>query len=444
MIRLIRTVCATAVLAAPFGIGLLAPDSGWSGIRTAVAEEDERETRKTPALREASYKRLTEAQELIDAKDLQGAIEVLRKMGEARGMNAYELASMENMKAFIGFSMEDYPMAIRAYEAVLSYRPEIPMGLELATLYALGQLYFVQEDYTKAITYLEQWFDAADNPGPQPYIFLAQAYYQLQQYRRVPEVVEQAMAVARERDQEVKENWWLLMRAGYYELEDWDKVIEILEVLVRDFPKKDYWVQLSGLYGQEGEVKKQVATIWTAYIQGYLNQQREIMNVAGLLLQEEVPYWAARILEAEIGKDVVEASSSNLQMLAQAWQLAQEVDRAIPVYQQAARKSDEGELYFRLAQLYLDKDQCSDAIEAADSAISKGGLSNGAQVRLVKGMCEFELKRYAAALETFSEGQRIARREDLDIDLRSLNNWRRYVENEKARSEELSRSQAQL
>lgn len=443
MIRLIRATCAVAVIAVPFGIGMVTPDSSWSGIRPAAAEEKERETRKTPALREASYKRLTEAQELIDAKDLQGALAVLNEMGQARGMNAYELASMENMKAFIGFSMEDYPMAIRAYEAVLSYRPEIPMGLELATLYALGQLYFVQEDYERAIQYLEQWFAAADNPGPQPYIFLAQAYYQLERYAQVPVVVQQAMDVARERDQEVQENWWLLMRAGYYELEDWDKVIEILEVLVRDFPKKDYWVQLSGLYGQENELKKQVATIWTAYIQGYLNQEREIMNVAGLLLQEEVPYWAARILEAEIEKEVVEDSSKNLQMLAQAWQLAQEVDRAIPVYREAARKADEGELYFRLAQLYLDKDQCEEAIEAADNAISKGGLSNGAQVRLVKGMCQFNLNRYAAALETFSEGQRIARREDFEVDLRSLNNWRRYVENEKARSEELARSQAQ-
>ncbi|HSG90810.1 MAG TPA: tetratricopeptide repeat protein [Pseudomonadales bacterium] len=444
-IRSIRAALFAALLATPFAIGLVAPGSALSGIPAAsAAEEKERETRKTPALREASYKKLSEAQELIDLKDYQGALAVLVDMSESRGMNPYETASMQNMNAFIYFSMEDYPGAIRSYEAVLAQRPEIPLALEQSTLYALGQLYFVQEQYQKAIDYLEQWFEVADNPGPQPFIFMAQAYYQMQDYARVPSVVQQAMDVAVSREQDIQENWWLLSRAAYYELENWDKVIEILEILVRDYPKKDYWIQLSGLYGQEGMQKKQVATIWVAYVQGYLEAEREYMNVAGLMLQEEVPYYAARILDEGMDKGIVEDTAKNLQMLAQAWQLAQEVDKAIPVYQKAAAKSDEGELYFRLAQLYLDKDDCEDAIEASSKALDKGKLKNEAQVHLVKGMCEFNLKKYNDALASFSKGQVIARREESELDLKSLNNWRRYVENEKSRDEELRRSSAQL
>jgi tetratricopeptide (TPR) repeat protein len=406
----------------------------------AVAEEREQETRKTPALTERAYKKLAEAQELIDAKDYAGALEVLREMGEQRGMNAYELASKDNMRAFVAFSMEDYGLAIEAYEGVLSFRPEIPLALEQSALYALGQLNFVEEDYARALRYLDEWFQVAENPNPQAYIFKAQALYQLQRYADIPPVVYEAMDEARERDMEINENWWLLIRAAYYELEDWPKVLEILEVLVAEFPKKDYWVQLSGIYGQEGMGKKQVAAIWAAYIQGFLDQEREIMNVAGLLLQEEVPYYAATILERELDKGVVEDTAKNLQMLGQAWQLAQEADKAIPVYRRAAAKSDEGELYFRLAQLYLDKDQCEQSVEASQNALDKGGLKNEAQVLLVKGMCQFELKEYAAAIETFSRGQRIARRDGFDTDLRALNNWKRYVENESARAQELARS----
>lgn len=408
-------------------------------IGASVAAE-EQETRKTPALTERAYKKLAEAQELIDAKDYAGALEVLREMGEARGMNAYELASKDNMRAFVAFSIEDYGLAIDAYEGVLSYRPEIPLALEQSALYALGQLNFVEENYEKALGYLNEWFTVADNPSPQAFIFKAQALYQMQRFAEIPPVVYEAMDSARARDQEIDENWWLLIRAAYYELEEWPKVLEILEILVTNYPKKDYWVQLSGIYGQEGMGKKQVATIWAAYMQGYLEQEREIMNVAGLLLQEEVPYYAATILEREMESGIVEPTAKNLQMLGQAWQLSQEVDKAIPVYMQAAAKSDEGELYFRLAQLYLDKDQCADSVEAASNALDKGGLKNEAQVLLVKGMCQFELKEYAAALETFSRGQRIARSEGFDTDLRALNNWKRYVENESARARELARS----
>jgi tetratricopeptide (TPR) repeat protein len=137
---------------------------------------------------------------------------------------------------------------------------------------------------------------------------------------------------------------------------------------------------------------------------------------------------------------VVENTAKNLQQLAQAWQLAQEVDRAIPVYQEASRKSDDGELAFRLAQLYLDKDQCEPSIEAANRALDKGGLKNEPQVLLVKGMCQFNLDRHDEALETFNRGQRIARRNDNETELKSLDQWKRYVENEKSRNEQLARS----
>ena len=112
-----------------------------------AAEEKKRETRRTPALREATYKRLAEAQELVDLKDYAGADQVLVDLLERRGLNAYEIASAYNMRAFVSFSNEDYPGAIAAYEGVLSQSPEIPEALEQSALYSLGQLYFVQEDY---------------------------------------------------------------------------------------------------------------------------------------------------------------------------------------------------------------------------------------------------------------------------------------------------------
>ncbi len=443
--RLVRPLAkgvALAVLGTALHSALPVPvASQLTLISAAQAEEEKkRETRRTPALREATYKRLAEAQELVDLKDYAGADQVLVELLERRGLNAYEIASAYNMRAFVSFSNEDYPGAIAAYEGVLTQSPEIPEALEQSALYSLGQLYFVQEDYVKAIDYLNRWFRVTENPGPQPYMFLAQAYYQLEDYKRVPEIVQQAMDVAVAREQEIKENWWLLSRAAYYELEDWNNVVRILEILVRDFPKKEYWIQLSGLYGQQEKGKAQIATIWTAYLQGLLDQEREILNVSGLLLQEEVPYFAAMILSESMDKEIVERNPKNLQMLGQAYQLAQEADKAIPVYKEAAQKSDEGELFYRLAQLYLDKDQCKNAVEASDSAMEKGGIDDKlADLQLVKGMCQFELKEYAAAIESFNRGIRATEDES---DLRSLRQWKRYVEGEKARDDELKRAAA--
>ena len=58
---------------------------------------------------------------------------------------------------------------------------------------------------------------------------LASAYYQIDQFKEVIAPVERAIEIARERDKPVEERWWLLLRAGYYELNNIEKVTEILE-----------------------------------------------------------------------------------------------------------------------------------------------------------------------------------------------------------------------
>ncbi len=406
-----------------------------------VSEEaEQRRTQRVPAMREQAFNRLSEAQEALDENDTAKALEALTRLEGQRGLNAYEAASMWNMRAYIHFSTDNYTRAIEAYERVLSFSPEVPLALELGTMYALGQLYFVQEDYQQAIHYLNRWFDLVETPSTQSYVFLAQAYYQLNDFRNVIPAVQSAMDLARQRGDEVRENWWLLKRAAYYEMENFAKVIEILEILVQDFPSKDYWVQLSGLYGQEGQQKKQIGAIWAAYMQGYLDQEREILNVAGLLQQEEAPYWAARIMERAIEDGVVESDRRNLQSLAQAWQMAQNLEKAIPVYHRAAERADDGELHYRLAQLYLDRDDCDNSIRSAERAIAAGGVDRAGQIYLIKGMCEYNLTRYDTALNTFAEGLRIARRDRAEQDISALTQWRNHVEREKRRQEQLARA----
>jgi len=431
-----------ALLALMAGLALLdplAPAVGVSAAAAAEEGEEERETRETPAMTERAYKKLSAAQEKIDEDAFPAALEALQEMQDLRGLNEYEKASMWNMYAFVYYQQEDYAKAIDAYKKVISTGGEkIPRGLEESTLYALGQLHFVQEEYGESVQWLQRWFDVAQNPGPRPFIFLAQAYYQLERYRDAIPVVETAMDVARERGQEVKENWWLLLRAMYFELEDWPNVIDVLETLVREFPEKEYYVQLSGIYGQEGDEEKQIATIWAAYIQGLLDKQQEFVNLSGLMVQGQVPYWGARILEHGLEQGVVEESTDHLRQLGQAYQLAQETDLAIPAYRRAAERSDNGELYYRIAQLYLDKDECEPAIEAADSALDKGGLDDKRDaVHVVKGMCQFNLNRLGNALETFRTARRIARNEGDDSTEKNAGQWITYIQNEQRRLEQM-------
>ena len=101
------------------------------------------------------------------------------------------------------------------------------------------------------------------------------------------------MAIANERGKEIKESWWLLLRVAYYEQGNIPKVVEILEVLVVNWPKKEYWTMLSGMYGELNKDKRQLAAYEAAYDQGLLTRSAEIVTLAQLLMQAEAGYKAS-------------------------------------------------------------------------------------------------------------------------------------------------------
>lgn len=437
--RITLLAAALALYAAP----PVLHEAGLRGVAVAAAEEDEpkRETRRVPSMSEATYKKLAEAQELVEAKDFAGAEAILNEMLERRSrLNGNEIGQVYNILGFVHFSNEDYPAAIRAYEQVLAQGEDVPEGLEVQTLYTLAQLSFVNEDYQKALDFMERWIQRADNPGAEPHIFMGQVYYQMNNFPAATQQIERGIEIARERQMPVKEEWWALLNFLYYEQEDWPNVLDSLEVLVRNYPKRDYWVRLAGIHAQLGNDKEALWTYEAADVAEYLTQQGDLTNYAGMLMQAEVPWRAARVLERGIEEEVIERTDETLLQLGQAWQLAQETDKAIPVLEQAAELSDEGKIYERLASLYLDSDEPQKCVRAAENALDKGGVRLEQSLHLVRGMCLAEMDERARAREAFVTCRTVARRDDDDNNRRICQQWINYLDNEAQREEALRRA----
>ncbi|MEQ8861418.1 MAG: tetratricopeptide repeat protein [Pseudomonadales bacterium] len=436
--RIIGLTCALALyLGAP-----LLHELGLAGVAAQAQEEpEERETRRVPSMSEATYKKLTEAQEAIDAKDLNTAKQVLNQMLERRDrLNGNEVGQVYNMLGFVYFSDENYPQAINAYRQVIAQGEDIPAGLEVTTLYTLAQLSFVNEDYQQALDYMETWISKATNPGAEPYIFMGQVYYQMEDYPAATRQIEKGIEVARERGVPLKEQWWALLNFLYYEQENWPRVLETLEILVRDFPKAEYWRRLAGIHGQQGNDEESLWTYEAADVAGFLERSSDYTNLAGLLMQAEVPFRAARVLERGIEAGVVDRTDRTLQSLGQAWQLSQEVDKAIPVYLEAAKLSDDGGIYERLASLYLDNDEYDDCVDAANGALDKGGLRNVQSMYVIRGMCQYNMDKMTDARKSFVECRSSSRRSDDDSNRRICQQWITHIDREVERAEQLRKA----
>ena len=410
--------------------------AGWCIVSPTHAQEGEKqqqETKRTGSMSEKTYKKLAEAQELADAEDYRGARRVLDDLKESPKLSPYELAQLYNFYGFIYYAEENYQQSIKSYETVLA-QPEIPQGLRDQTLYTLAQLYFTTENWQKAIDLVNQWLASAQNPGPEPYILLGSAYYSLERWKDMIQPIETAMRVARERDTKVKEQWYLLLRAAYYEMENYQEVKDILEILVVNWPKKEYWTQLSAMYGELKSERKQLAAYESAYDQDLLTRSAELVQLAQLFLQSQVPYKASRVLEKGFEAGTIEKKADNYRLLANALQLAAEDRKAIPALKTAAGMAGDGQLFVRLANSYLNVSEYDACIESARKGLDKGGLRREDNAYIVLGMCLFEKDQYEQAKKAFRSAARDKR------SAKTAGQWIQFIEREQERERQLEQS----
>jgi hypothetical protein len=416
--------------------GLLQGFTDQALVGVAFAQEKaekkkERKTKRTQAMNNKVYEKLTEAQEAVEAKNLNGALQILDKLKSGKKpLNDAEMANVLNMYAFIYYSREDYKNALKSYAQIIKL-PEAPEGTLIQARYSVAQLYFVTEDYAKGVDALLEWFKVTPNPTASAYMLLSQGYYQMKEYNLSLKNVETAIKMYKEKGKVPKENWYGLQRFLYYEKGNYKQVVKILNELLVHYPKKQYWMQLSGMYSELKNEKQQLNAMETAYVQGMLDKEKELVNMASLFLLNDVPYKAAKVLDKGIKNKVIEANSKHLELLGSSWRQAQELKKAIPEMAKAASKSNKGDLWARLCNVYLDNDEFKKAVDSCDKGLKKGGVKRADTAYLVKGMAHFNLKQYKSARSAFNKASEDKRSE------KYAQQWIKFMERELARQKSL-------
>jgi tetratricopeptide (TPR) repeat protein len=380
----------------------------------AYAQDDEREkrdaqkTKQAQAVSKEVYDKIAKAQEQVDAKDYQGALRALNSLYNPDKLTEYEQANVLNYIGFIYYNMEDIPNAIRTYERMIAI-PSLEPQMGKQTTYTLAQLYTMEEQYQKALNTLDKWFILEPNPAPDPFILKAQNLYQLARYKDMIEPIENAMRIARERDKPVKEDWYVLLNFAYFQDENYRMVRDIQKILLESWPKKRYWFSLAGAYTELAEDNNLIAAYGSAHDQGMLEKESELVTMAQLYMQAEVPFKAANLLETEMASGRVPKSAKNYRLLSQAWMLAQEDARAVPALKEAARLSDDGELDVRLGNTYLNLGNYDECITAVRAGLRKGGLKSPDNAQISLGMCLYNKRQYNDAIQAFRAASKTPR-----------------------------------
>ena len=456
-LRLLSLFFVFSLVAVPFDLG-------------AQSQDQKVTYKKARALQTSTAKKIVKVVEALERVDENGkedpdfvtVKEILNELLEKRdSLRSYDRSVMWNYWGYVYFSEERYSDAMQAYKNLLA-EPESTIPLRVASLFTLAQLNFVNEDYEEGVKVLLQWMDEVEVVTAQGWSLLGQAYFQvgtdkksesekLDYYEKALESMLSAVQTAELEEYKPKENWYVLMAACYNELslrigkeESLYKQLDIYEILVNLYPKKMYFIQLGGIYGQLSRELDYMITLNAAYQKDLLDKESEYLALTQLLLLNNNPYWAAKVLEAGRIKKVpvidkktkeekilpvVKDNEKNLKLLADAWRMAQEIDIAIPIMEKAAKLAKDGQTFIILGSLYLSEDKLEEAVDAIEQGLKKGKVKDPSQARLTLGQAYFELQNFEQAKKEF----RIAARDDDKKIKKTANSWIKYTENEEIR-----------
>jgi tetratricopeptide (TPR) repeat protein len=383
----------------------------------------EKKTKETVAMSQSVYEKLTEIQELVEAKDYATAQRLTVELRTKKSLSPYELAQIWNISAYSYYLQENYAEAIKSYDQVLA-QPELPEALLLSTLKTKAQLQFTQEDYEAALKTIRVLMASIAEPSADVLMLEGQALFQLGRYDEALKPIRSAIDLYRDQGQTPKENWLLLLRVIYFEQKDYDSMIDVVKELIIYYPKDTYILTLAGIYSELGDTMKQLVLTEVLYEKGYLNSASHITNLANLYLLHGLPYKAAVLLEREMGDDIVKSNERNLRLLSQAWYQAREDQKAIPPLERAAKMSSDGELYVRLAQANINLEKWTEASAAVQKGLQLGGLKRNDTANIMLGMALFNQKRLEQARRAFQIAAADKRSS------RAANQWIAYVDSE--------------
>jgi len=391
----------------------------------------DRKTKETVAMSQQIYESLTEIQALVEAEDYKPALEKIKDLQEGRKkMSPYEEAQIWNITGYTYYLMEEYESAIGAYRKVLQ-QPDLPAALQQSTLKTMAQLLFTIEDYESALKTIDQLMAVIDEPSADIYMLKGQAYFQMNKFQEALVPIEIAIKMYRDQGNVPKENWLLLLRVIYWELKDFDNMLIVLKELVQEYPKDTYVLTLAGVYSELGDTKKQLALTEALYEKGYIEGSKHAVNLANLYLLHGIPYKAAMILEKEMDAGNIPSDVRNLRLLSQAWYSAREDKKSIPPLVKAAAEGEDGELYIRLTQSYLNLEMWNEAADAAKKALAVGNVKRKDTANIMYGMALFNQKKLEQARKAFQAAGQDNRSK------RAADQWIKYVDSEIQRRDTL-------
>jgi tetratricopeptide (TPR) repeat protein len=335
----------------------------------------------------------------VDQGETEEAEALLNNLYVGR-LNPVERARVMRMRAFIAHSSGDSKLAIDYFKSFLALEA-LSVREESVARFQIAQLYASIRSWREMIQAMNEWLRYVEDPNPLGYYLMSIGFFQLNQYDEAIDAI--LLAIGDGHDP--KESWLRLLASLYSEKQDYARAIPVFEELILRYPKKQYWVQLSLIYGARTDFRRALTVQQAAHAQNLLTSDKELKRLARSYLYHDLPYPAANVLEQALEGGQLTATADAYELLANSWIQAREYKRSRGPLNKAAELSPNGDLYVRLGQVYMQDEDWGQASSFFEEAVKKGELRDPGNAELLLGISYYNSEQPTQAREAFKRAR---------------------------------------
>lgn len=371
-----------------------------------------------PTLSAYMQQQLVMVRSLIEKESWTEAEKLLFKLKE-KTSQSYAQALIAQSLGQIAIVRDDHQRALTYFRQAYD-TGSLPKAQNQQLLHGIGQLHCSVEAWRLCQLTLSQWMqEVPEKVRAEDYIMLAQAYSMMEQWSKVPQPVNKALATRQKEGKTAPLSWHQLGVAAFIHLERWKRAVAHQQVLLKSYPNiGTEWRQLVSLHLQRKHYKSALATLRLGNHRGLLNTAADVRQLAELMGFNGLPYIAGKIIEQGLADGVLQTNARHLRLQANLWLQAREYEQAADVYTRLVNIDPKEKWVKQLAQLHITNQNWSEATRVLQSAVD---LQADPKLNLLLGIAQTNQQQYEEARQSFEAAS-------VDKALRPVvENWLQYL-----------------
>jgi tetratricopeptide (TPR) repeat protein len=368
------------------------------GVSTAYAAD---------AVSPAVSKILQAANDNIKAHKYKEALAKVRDADAIGGKTSFENYMVEFTRASAAQGAGDYATAAKSYEAVLN-SGHVTGASQTKIVQALGEMYFAEKEYPKAILWLTRYQSESGDGSLRPY--LLQSYYFSNDFAHAYKEVSADVQAEEKSGRTPSEDQLNMLSNCALKLNDKAGYAAAVEKMVAYHPRKELWsdllTRLESKPGFSGRLELDVLRL-RAHI-GVLTTAPDYMNYIELALNAGYPLEAKKAIDAAYKSGVFgSGAEASRQKRLQDLVTKQVGDDPKSIAQAEAElaKSKDSSAMVNLGYHYVTAGQFDKGIPLIEQGIQKGDLKRPDEAKLHLGLAYVQADKKSKALQTFKTVQ---------------------------------------